>query len=429
MKNLITGARLLGLLLVASTQLGAFAPNNFFKPYDYNLRLNEAGKKQHAFRLGANVEYGSRLTGKDWDSKTRNVLALYEETQAFIPSLMGPVNTAAVGVLAGLGAPFGGAPVDDGVRGHVALNGRFEMLDVTLQGRYALPFRPVPGCLGLNVQLPIRDARVSVRQAADQTVVNFPVDAAINALLADRATIQTSMKTYGGLDWSDWSKTDVGDLVVMLDWYNNYSQKKDGLENVQLLAKLGLSIPTAAERDEDKAFSVALGNDGAWSVPFGLGLNLDFKYNIRLGAEAEFEVLFDHTKNYRMKTEEHQTRFMLLNKGRASMDYGFSWKFNLMLQAYRFWQGCSLGVSYQYFKHDDDRLTPQSNDFDANIANSAQWLKEYNMHHFIFRANWDGGCCKRTGWTPQLSFFYKLPIDGKNAMLPQTFGGQLAINF
>lgn len=420
----------LALLLATSAQLTAFAPTNFFKPYDANLDVHSGCKHKRAFKIGANVEYGFDHASKDWNGNSKNVLKLYEPTQSFISAVRNaPAGSAAANQYNLLVGPPLGAALDDGTRGHVDINGRFEMVDVSLHGRYELPIKAIPGCLGVSVMLPIRDARVNDQSYVSKTANVFPQDAAVRAQVGSRALAQENMLRLGRLDWSDWAKTDVGDLVVMLDWSNRYQQEKEGLEAVEIMAKLGLSCPTAAERDEDKAFAVALGNDGAWALPFGVGLNIDFKYHIRLGADAQFEVIFDHTKNYRMKTDANQTRFMLLNKGAASMDYGFTWKFNLLAEAHRFAYGLSVSAAYEYLKHDDDRLSPQGNAFDASVVNSANWLKEYNTHNFIFKLSWDGRACLKQSFAPQLSVFYKLPIDGKNVLLQDTIGGQLAINF
>jgi len=424
----------LALLLASSAQLTAFAPTNFFKPYDANLDLLGECKKKQPFKIGANVEYGFDHAGKDWNGNSKNVLKLYEPTQQFISAVRNApaTNTAAANQYAALVALPLLAAIDDGARGHVDINGRFEMVDISVHGRYEMPFKAIPGSLGLSLMLPIRDARMynnsnSYTYKGERGI--FAVDAVVYNQVKDRAAMQENMKRLGNLDWTDWAKTDVGDLVIMLDWANRYKQEKDGLEAVEIKAKLGLSCPTAAERDEDKVFAVALGNDGAWAMPFGVGLNIDFKYHIRLGADAQFEVIFDHTKNYRMKTDLNQTRFMLLNKGNASMDYGFTWKFNLLAEAHRFAYGLSVSAAYEYLKHDDDRLSPQSNAFDASVVNSANWLKEYNTHNLIFKLNWDGRACLKQRFAPQLSVFYKLPIDGKNVLLQDTIGGQLAINF
>jgi hypothetical protein len=424
------GLRSLAVLLLANTSLQAFAPHNFFKPYNYNLRYQDGMKKENPLSFGLNFEVGSSRTGKNADSATRNILALHEDTQSFIPALINAQSPAVTTFAAVLYAAGRGLD-DDGTRGHVALNGHFEMIDATLRGRYVLPLSMINGKLAISAAMPIRSVKVSGVTAQDKTANIFPADTAIRPFTQSFASIAAKLKDLGNVDWSDFSSRGVGDLVIMLDWMNNYQQQKDGLENVQLIAKIGVSLPTAPERDEDKVFSISRGNDGAWSVPFGLGLNLDFQYNIRLGLEAEFEIMFDHSREFRMKTAPGQTQFMLLNKGRATIDHGFNWHFNLMAQAYRFWRGCSLGVTYEYAKHDDDRLTPHDNSFDVTMANSASWLREYNMHHFIFKASWDGSCytCPLRRFTPHASIFYKMPIDGRNVILTHSFGGQLGVSF
>ncbi len=413
--------------------IGAFAPNNFLKPYDQNLRLaTDAPKKR--FNAGMNFEYGSTRNGKNDGSKKQNVLQIYDADQSFIAAVRG----ALVPAIANEFNPklTAGAPVgwnDDGVRGHITYKGRFSMIDATLRGRYELPFDLVPGELGVSLYLPVRSAQVNGLTFADATAAVNAADADVRAAVHTHELTVATFKRIGGLDLGAWSKAGFGDAVLMLDWANEYRQEgKSDLENVALQAKLGVSMPTAPKRNEDKAFSVALGNDGAWSIPFGLGLDLDFKYHVRLGAEAEFEFIFDNTKNYRMKTADAQTRFFLINKGKATMDHGFIWKFNLSAGAFRFWHGVSLNATYEYAKRDDDRLVPQTNAFDAKVVNGAAWLKESNSHHMIFKASYDGWECpfaKKWPVTPQASLFYKLPLDGRNTLLAHTFGGQLAVNF
>jgi hypothetical protein len=422
---------LLGLLLVSAQALQAFAPTSLFKPWDPNFRLEPRDK--NPFRIGMNVEYSTGNEGRNGESKSANVLQLYEATQATIPMVMNAQNQDAGRLLRALGAAAPGMPLDDGTRGHVAVTGDYNQLDTTFHARYDLPVHNlIPGHLGLSVAVPVRHAEVKNVKSTDKTPSLYAVDYAVQNQLSTPATLKKLAKDLGGLDLSNWSQTGVGDTAIMFDWSNHYEQDKEGLESVEFLLKLGVSVPTAQSRDEDKAFSLALGNDGAWSMPIGMGLNLDFKHHVRFGGEFELEAIFKHSKTRRMLTEAHQTRFLLLNKGDATLDSGLSWKFNLFLQAFRFYGGLSGKVAYQYFKHDDDRLTPKLNQFDSTIVNSAKWLNEWNMHNVVFQLNWDAGCCQATrNWpvAPQLSLFYKLPITGKNVINPHSFGGQLALNF
>jgi len=239
----------------------------------------------------------------------------------------------------------------------------------------------------------------------------------------------TKMKELGNLDFGECDKSGIGDLVVMLEWLRSFKQNKEALKNVDLFLKIGLSCPTGKERDIDKVFSMPLGNDGAWGMPIGFGLGLDFSNKIRAGGDVEFFILFDETKERRLKTSSDQTEFLLLNKGRATLDSGLTWKFNIFLQAYRFYKGLSLKLDYEYIKHDDDTLYEKTDTFDRTIINTANSLKEWNTHNLIFQANLDFFMWKSVLTRPQLSLFYKYPIAGKNIINMGTFGGQLGFNF
>lgn len=404
---------------MAPVTLAAFAPTNFFPPYDPALFLPQADRCSVPFRVGVNAEYGWARNGRNANSDRANVLQIYDATQALIPMLINAQNPAATNLFL-----CAGQPMDDGVRGHVEFNGRFSQIDVTPFVRYMLPI-DMPGDLSVSAALPFRHAKLDRVTFANKTLAITPADLAINTFFDD---LNTNVKALGGPDLGNWSNSGLGDLVVMFDWYSDYEQDRDGLENVSLHAKLGVTCPTGLKKDEDRAFSFALGNDGAWGLPFGLGIDIDFKSTIRLGGEAEFLVLFDNSKTRRIKTEIHQTEFLLLNKARATKDYGLSWKFYLYLQSFHFWKGLSLKTAYEYIKHDSDRLTLKSDANSTLIANTAVSLGEWNSHNIIFSMNYDGFGCN---WPvqPQLSIFYKLPVGGKAVINCQTVGGQCAINF
>ncbi len=419
---------------LVSGGLQAFAPNNFFVPYDVNIKLpgweDPEFWEKTPFRFGLNVELGSTDDGRDIHGHKSNILNIYNASEAVIPMLMSSTNPAATTLLQSLIAAYPGQALDDGTRGHVKFHGDFDQADVTLHGRYLLPLSFAPGKFTLSMALPIRHASVDGIQVDDQTKDILPVDLDIKAQLTGENVFQSSIKSLGGPDLGSWSKTGVGDFVAMLEWQDSYQQEKENLKTVTLFARLGVSIPTAVKHDEDKAFSLPLGSDGAWGMPLGAGMWLDFVNNIRFGLDVDFFVLFDESRVRRLKTEEHQTEFLLLNKGDATKDHGLTWKFNLFLQAYHFYRTFSAKFAYQYLKHDDDRLIPRHNDFDYSVVNTDLTLSEWNMHNFIFSMNYDFFDEAESWWVkPQASLFVKIPVAGKGIINPFTFGGQLAINF
>jgi hypothetical protein len=422
------------LLVISSVFVGAasaFAPTNFFVPYDPNLRL-PAWKGQN-FKLGASVEYGSSRKGHNWDGKKKNVLQLHDDTESTIAMLQmsGPDAQWQLQQLHADPIFPNDWATDDGVRGHIRLEGHYSHFETIVYGQYKLPLNNFPGELRLEAHLPIQHFNINQVSLTDLTRATADTgiqsDDKVSTFVND-SIIAT--KSYGGINLDNYNKTGIGDLVLMLYWDKAFKQDKDFLKNVNMYAKLGLTMPTGKKKDNAKAFSFAMGNDGAWGIPAGLGLSLDMKYHLKLGLDVEFLVLFDETHDRRMKTISTQTEFLMLNTGRATLDHGLTWKFNLFLQEFQFWGGLSLKAAYEYIKHDDDRLHPKSNGFDYDTVNSAKSLSEWHSHNLIFQGNYDFfDECNSSCIKPQIGIFYKIPIGAKNIIDTQTIGGQLTFNF
>ena len=135
------------------------------------------------------------------------------------------------------------------------------------------------------------------------------------------------------------------------------------------------------------------------------------------------------TKVRRLKTNQYQTDFLLLHKGNTTKRFGPEWRFNLFLKAKEILPGLSAIAAYQFLKHDEDRLSPKSNNFNYNIINSAEGLQEWHTHNAIFTLSYNPLQNKNSKVKPQISLFYKIPITGKRAALSNTFGGQIGIIF
>lgn len=423
-------------VVMLSSSVGAFAPSNEFRPYDAALQLLKP-RKTGPFRLSIDGEYGSRTTGRNWDAKRRNVLALHDDSESTIGMVQDPVNPNASlqALLADQAAFLAAHPpltikdFDDGARGHVQLSGKYSGMNVNFNGSYILPLKQIPGQFDVRLHVPVVAKKISDVTFTDLTVNdNSPTNVAAKQKLTNN--LIANAKNFGNLDLSAWEKVGIGDIAALLGWRNDYNQDKEFLKNVTLQAKLGLSLPFGASRDEDKAFSMALGSDGAVGLPVGIGMGLDFVHHIRAGIDVDFLVLFDKTKIMRLETNSLQTEFLLLNKGLATREHGLIWQFHLFLQAYRFVKGFSVGVDYQFVKQDNDRLNPRNNDFSFSLVNSVRSLKEWNVHNVLFRAHYDFiDDSHDVAIAPQVGFFYKLPVAGKNVIDAHTVGGQLVLNF
>ena len=404
----------------------AFAPTNFYRPYDVNLRMTEW--KGAKFSFGANFEYGNTGKCRDWNENKVNVLRIYSDTESSIAMLLGATRGSEIYNLANSLLPAYAPATDDGYRGRFKLDGNYEGADLTFWGKYRLPIKTIPGTFDLYLFFPFKYMEIGNVKWNDQTKSVLSADKDVHSYLTD--DISSIVKTYGNLDIDSWKKTGISDITLMLYWYADFKQIKEHLKNVRLNINMCLTAPSGAEKDEDKTFSLPLGNDGAWGYSASFGLDLFFVNKAKAGLNFEMFFLFSETRERRLKTDENQTDFLLLHKGRATKNFGFTWKFNLFVQIQRFLKGLSGMIAYQFARHDGDKLTAESNDFNYHIINSAQSLQEWSMQNFIFQLNYDFfEECNNSWFKPQLSFFYKMPVTGKRVINPSTFGGQIALSF
>lgn len=414
---------------LASSTLLSYAPTNFYRPHDVDFRLFEWGKE--SFRIGALVEYGSTSDCRDWDENKENVLRMYNPHQSSLAMLWGAPKGSCIEKLAIKHTPAQGQATDTCERGRFDLVGSYEEWTCTAFLKYKLPLKSLPGIFQIDLFIPIKSMQYNGVSWTDRTENVLSADQAFKEEISSKLAAQAQALGNLDINQNGWSETGLGDTFLLLSWHQNFKQlDKEYLKNVNVNARIGISIPTGKEKDENKALALSLGNDGAWGIPIGLGLNLDFVYNMHAGIELDFLGFFDHTKVYRMKTSKHQTDYLLLQKGNATKTQGASWRFNLYGQTKHFLDHFGARVSYHFLKHDEDRLSPKSNDFDYNIINSAQSLKEWSSHTFSFELSYDLFNRKSSqSIKPQINLFYKLPIGGKRAILAHTFGGQISFNF
>lgn len=423
LSNLVLAVLLFSL---SGETLFAMARTNFYRPYDVNLKTTDI--KDKSWKFGADIEYGSTSKGKDVEEFKANVLNLLNPTESSIAMLVGfEKNSESWTIINNLGYVYS-AVTDDGDRGHFKFSGKFQETDLNLWGKWKIPIKSIDGRFDFCVYLPIKNMKIYNVSRVDKTKDVLSADLYVKDFITNR--LDSLVKTYGDLDLSNWSETGVGDLAFILNWYEDFKQDREYLKGVRLSVHAGLSVPTAKKKDEDKAFSLPLGNDGAWGIPFGVGLDLSFVSRLKAGLELEILALLDETRVRRLKTDGAQTDYLLLNKGDATKDFGLTWKFNLYLEGFHFYKGLSARASYQFIKHEDDSLTAKSDDFIYSVINSAKDLREWTSHSFIMQLNYDFfDEFKDSSIKPQASLFVKLPVTGRQVICPYTFGGQLSFIF
>ncbi len=417
-----------GLLLQS---LIAFAPSTGMRSYDQALRPSVIEDKKFHVRVTGETLTAARAY--DINSRRSDVLSIYDEKgQATIESLLRPTpgTAAAAGAQAELARMR--FPADDGVRGHVKLAGGYNEVSIMPNIGARVELKGMPGAFGVDLHVPIVRKQVNVLSMIDQTRVDTDplFQPLFDPFVAARVAVwPATLQTLGNLGTERVTTTGLGDAAVMLSWRNYFVQDKELIKGVELFAQVGLSMPTGKERDEDQAFSMALGGDGAFGVPVGLGLNIDFVNTLRAGLNVDFLAYLDKTRLRRLKTGSAQSELFLLNKGKALCDHGLNWQFYLYAQSYHFVGGLSAKAAYQYLRHDTDKFSPRDSNFTYDVINSAKRLTEWYAHNIILSLDYDHLGSDDHLVVPQLGIFYKFPVGGKAVVAMQSVGVNMGVNF
>lgn len=428
MKNkLLMSIVVLGLGVSASQPLYSFAPSTAARSTDQALRSAAVHKK---YRVRMVAESSAAARAYNMEAKRCDPMQVYQDSESTLMMLRNPLSTvptrrtAADNLLRAMGNP-----ADDGKRGHFQLAGTYNEVNLMPSVGASMEFKGIPGMVGLDVHIPVVRKQVNVMGMTDLTnTTNFPQpqDFWTAARMPDMVDF---MAKNGALSTEKVTTTGVGDVAIMGSWRHWFRQDKELIRGVELFAQFGISLPTGKERDEDKAFSMALGGDGAFGIPVGLGLNVQFINTIRAGLNVDFLAYLDKTRERRLKTISPQSELFLLNKGKASRDAGLNWQFYLYLQSHHFIGGLSAKAAYQYLRHDADRLSPRDNGFTYDVVNASNRLSEWYAHNVIFSLDYDHVDPQDHLVVPHLGVFYKLPVAGKAVIAMQSVGVTMGASF
>lgn len=402
-------------MLIPSATFGM----NLLRPYDSLIRPMYSNN--YPWQTSVWAEFGISDKGYNYDNHSVNALRIWHDDQNALAMLNGFDVDSTIGQKrVAIDAS------DDGVRGHFCVDG-------DLKNRFS-------GMLGLrsffkntwslSAYLPLYAMELDNVCFIDQTKDVSAEDVRVKELLTDDFFANVC-ELGDGYDLSGWKRHGVGDLTVMLEWFADFAQAKPLLKNVRVNWRLGLGLPTGLRQDEDKLFAIPFGYDGAVSLPFGVGLDLHSAFYVRAGFDVQLTHVFGNTRTRRVKTSEGQTDLLLLEKLEVYKDYGLTQQFNLYGQLYRIAKGFSFMLGYQFLKHGADSiaLCPGAN-ISGAVANSAASLKEWTLHQFVVRADYEAGVhLDDPSIYPRISLFAQIPFNGKRVAATRNLGLTLSLDF
>lgn len=242
--------------------------------------------------------------------------------------------------------------------------------------------------------------------------------------------LERHIREVSGLKLSPWKRTGCGDLVVQATIMRDFAQQRPFLNNVRVQGRLGINFPTGKRADEDRVLALPFANDGAWGVQFAGGIDLSFCYTLRAGIDAEFLYLFGDTRCRRVRTTEHQTDLLFLQKVPVFRERGLGQQFNIYLESCHFWRGLSVKINYQLLKRNDDRIDIANDRINSRAAQDAQSLQDWTAHSLIFMARYElWKDYPEARVLPSILGWVKWGFNGKRAILANTLGLQLSMAF
>ena len=393
---------------------------SLLRPYDVMIRppLKPGG----IFQAALMAEHGFNDRGYNNCGDHVNALQIWNGEQDALKMLNGFPVASPQGMLATLLAADGAN--DDGIRGHFIVTG-----DLNVDSFAVTSHVNFLNSWYISAYLPIYNMKLKNVCWQNQTLSLSEGDLSVQQNLTN-SFFKNVFALGDGLYLGDWTRTGIGDLVVMMDWQSDFAQYKPLLKNTRVNWRVGVNFPTGLREDENKIFAVPFGGDGGYGLIFGFGLELTYGSYVKLGGDVELQQLFGNTRCRRIKTNPEQTELLLLAKTQVFKNYGLLQRFNLWAKVCNFW-GCGLQVGYQFLKRGDDSFALRSQDYSTNVANTAISLEDWTVHTAVVKVTYDFAeyVMPQAKVRPYISVFSRVPFNGKRAAVAPTIGGLIAIDF
>lgn len=313
---------------------------------------------------------------------------------------------------------------DNGTRGHFVVTGKYNMMLSFVNVLHV----NLPQGFFIDASIPFYATRLHHVDWVDLTPDVTLEDRLTKTLLTNN--IYQVTETLGdGLNITGWEKSGFGDTALFAGWFGRFLQEKDWIKEVLVSVRIGVTFPTGVKADQNVIMPLAFGNDGAFGLPFGAGLDVRFRQWCWVGGHLTFMHIFDHTRDYRVATNAAQTSFLYLQKAQARCEYGFVQIANLYIEP-RLYHGISFRAAYEHLKQSRNALYMMSNNYSTPAANTTANLAEWTVHQLLFQLKWDSTWQKPDcGFCPQVSLFAIVPFNGRSSIQTNMVGVSANLSF
>jgi len=137
---------------------------------------------------------------------------------------------------------------------------------------------------------------------------------------------------------------------------------------------------------------------------------------VRVGIDVGATLFIRRIQEWRLKTSWAQTPHLLLSKGLATREYGPEWRFTLYGQMAIAKTGLFCTAAYQFFKHTDSTLYPQSDALSETLINSSPTVDATESHNFVMGLNYVPVYARTWKVAPEFFVQTTIPFSGRSCM-------------
>jgi len=405
--------------IAATPLLKAVIPYNIFHPYDVLVMPYRAPIDHVRIMVGYEGAVHVRgFIGDDTDMLTRtqtsvNVLQIWQREQDAIAAFKGANPETPIGQLAQQ------LNIDDDNTKHGIFT-PCAKLHMPVNAMFGIQWR-LPHGIKLAAFIPYLVVQLSdVHWKQKNPLVTYE-----EIITPD---LIAQIEQVSGMNLFGWKRHGFGDMLVQADYTTYFPQNKPWLKNVGIDVRGGILFPTGLKENINCVMGLPFGYDAGVGILAAARLELCYIHQVLFGVDVELLHLFGNTRCRRIKVDPAQTDLLFLTKASAFKDAGFTQHYTLYLEKLALYKGLSAQLAYQYTKHNDDTLYVCQEGFNNTVINSAESLQEWTTHNLVGKITYEWLDSK--GYVnPSFSVFVKAGFNGKRAILADTVGAILTMNF
>ncbi len=421
------------VILTVTQILSPLTPLGMFVPYDINMRLKKPAQSHWYFGALGEKSYNVKGYGTDECKEIsfltnplqiyeaeQNIVSLYQglDEQGNITQTITSDFTKLLDSIAG-GAGGGVSNLENGLFTPV---GKFSGGQVAFGTTYALKHN-----FYVSAYLPAYFVKLDCIDWQYTGTNSLFSGEKIQKELVDSFS-QDAQELFN-LDINCWSRNGIGDLAFLLEWQQDFPQRRQLLKSVQPNIRLGITFPTGKKADEGLIMATPFGADGSVGIPFGGGLGINIAHRAELGFSGQFWYFWSNEKERRIKTFPTQTSLLYPVVTNAVREYSFMQNFNLYGQVYSLCKRFTLKFCYQYWRRGEDVITPSSTKFNHEVVNSDLTLQEQTKHNVILALTYSPLSNDFEKIIPQAQLFWKGAVKGSRSAIASTVGAQFSLIF